>query len=489
MFISLILLIVFALISSLFHFNSKLFRGFIISFTGIFIVMIASILFSIKFSVYMYYNDIDNFLYFIFSNLHIKMNVVSYIYNLGMAIIMFSMTYTVVLVSNIKKALPVASVITIILFLVVTSPDFTEYLFYGIHSFTPTTPVSFYTTLEKLCNWYSCGIFIIHLILPLLIFLRDYFRSKAYINKRRLITPITAQFTIVVFLLYYYLVSIHSAFAPWNMDLLKFPRRMFSTDFSFGMIPSTLLLFSIIFILSVFFNPFEYFKITTKKKYARNSKKLNHNLRMILHSNKNILVTVEKLAEQAIDLKELNPQILISNLNDIQSIASNGLNHISKIIDLINDVSPQTKDTDIIKCIETAIQSINFNGIAIERKYAFDIVILKLDPTHITECFINLFQNCIEAIAHKGNTDGKIQVSVNIELPYVYIDITDNGCGIPKNEINDIFSPLSSSKKSAKNWGMGLNYVENIMNLYGGNIDVKSVVDSHTTFQLSFPYK
>ena len=255
------------------------------------------------------------------------------------------------------------------------------------------------------------------------------------------------------------------------------------------MIPSTVLLFAVIFILSVFFNPFEYFKITTKKKYAKNSRELNHNLRMVLHSNKNILVTVEKLAEQAIDLKEINPQILTNNLNDIRSIAANGLMHISKTIDLINDVSPQTTDTDIIKCIETAIHSINFKNIHIERKYVFDSLILKLDPTHITECFINLFQNCVEAIEQKGNNDGKISIEASIELPYIYIDITDNGCGIPKNEIANIFSPLSSSKKSAKNWGVGLNYVENIMNLYNGNIDVKSVVDSYTTFQLSFPYK
>ncbi len=489
MFISLILLIIFALISSLIHFNSKLFRGFFACFIGVFIVMAASIMFAIKFSIYIYYNDIDNFLYYLFSNMPIKLEKVSRIYNAGMAIIMLSMTYVLVLVSNKNKWIPITSVLSVAVFLIITDPAFTEYLFYKLYSFTPTDSVPFYNSVEQLCRLYSCGIFVIHLILPLILFLRDFFRSKAYINKRRLITTITAQSTLVVFLLYYYLFSVYSTFAPWNVDLLKFPYKTFTTDFSFGMIPSTVLLFAVIFILSVFFNPFEYFKITTKKKYAKNSRELNHNLRMVLHSNKNILVTVEKLAEQAIDLKEINPQILTNNLNDIRSIAANGLMHISKTIDLINDVSPQTTDTDIIKCIETAIDSINFKNIHIERKYAFDSLILKLDPTHITECFINLFQNCVEAIEQKGNNGGKITVDANIELPYIYINITDNGCGIPKNEIANIFSPLSSSKKSAKNWGVGLNYVENIMNLYNGNIDVKSVVDSYTTFQLSFPYK
>ncbi len=92
----------------------------------------------------------------------------------------------------------------------------------------------------------------------------------------------------------------------------------------------------------------------------------------------------------------------------------------------------------------------------------------------------NICKNAIDAIKNKGQIKIKIETIKN----KVFIDISDNGCGIAKNKFKTIFKPGYSSKKYG--WGLGLSLSKRIIEQYHkGEIFVKeSSVKKGTSFRI-----
>ncbi|MEM1124174.1 MAG: HAMP domain-containing sensor histidine kinase, partial [Bacteroidota bacterium] len=77
----------------------------------------------------------------------------------------------------------------------------------------------------------------------------------------------------------------------------------------------------------------------------------------------------------------------------------------------------------------------------------------------------------IEIKAHKNN-EGK-----------TFIEVKDNGPGIPQDVMDKIFVPFFTTKKEGS--GIGLSLSRQIMRLHKGNIEVNSVEGKGTVFTLS----
>jgi two-component system NtrC family sensor kinase len=70
---------------------------------------------------------------------------------------------------------------------------------------------------------------------------------------------------------------------------------------------------------------------------------------------------------------------------------------------------------------------------------------------------------------------------------FVFFEISDNGSGIPKDNLERIFEPFYTSKDVGKGTGLGLTISYNIIKDYGGEIDVESQKGLGTTFIIKFP--
>lgn len=93
----------------------------------------------------------------------------------------------------------------------------------------------------------------------------------------------------------------------------------------------------------------------------------------------------------------------------------------------------------------------------------------------------NLVKNAIDAMKGKGQLSLKLfEADKN-----VYIQITDTGKGIPKNQFNKIFEPGYTTKK--RGWGLGLSLAKRIIEDYhNGKIKVlNSEIGKGSTFQMS----
>ena len=95
----------------------------------------------------------------------------------------------------------------------------------------------------------------------------------------------------------------------------------------------------------------------------------------------------------------------------------------------------------------------------------------------------NICKNAVDAM--KGN--GKINVTLTEEKTHVSINISDNGEGIDKSIIKDIFKPGVSSKK--RGWGLGLSLSKRIVEEYhkGRLFIMQSAKGLGTTFTIKLP--
>ena len=103
-----------------------------------------------------------------------------------------------------------------------------------------------------------------------------------------------------------------------------------------------------------------------------------------------------------------------------------------------------------------------------------------MDPTHLRQILWNLLKNAAEALSGQGIIRVSCQPAKNSEIKMV---VSDNGCGIPANEIASIFNPFFTTKSEGT--GLGLSIVHRILEAYGSRLDIETQVNTGTTF--SFP--
>jgi len=110
------------------------------------------------------------------------------------------------------------------------------------------------------------------------------------------------------------------------------------------------------------------------------------------------------------------------------------------------------------------------------------------DEAQLCQAFNNITMNAIQSMPGGGTltVQAKLLTSSDtkkLALPmadYIAICFTDNGCGIPEDDLKRIFDPYFSTKTGST--GIGLTSVHSIVSKHGGRIDVHSKVGYGSTF-------
>jgi signal transduction histidine kinase len=106
---------------------------------------------------------------------------------------------------------------------------------------------------------------------------------------------------------------------------------------------------------------------------------------------------------------------------------------------------------------------------------------LSADPDQLSQVFVNLILNAIDAMPQGGTL--KVKSSL-FEKFKIAVEISDNGMGIPEEELSHIFDPFYTTKPEGT--GLGLSIVNQIMQEHRGKIEVASKVGEGTAFKLVF---
>lgn len=105
------------------------------------------------------------------------------------------------------------------------------------------------------------------------------------------------------------------------------------------------------------------------------------------------------------------------------------------------------------------------------------------DPNQLQQVFVNVLLNAIYA-SYPG---GKIKVVVGMKGDKAFIDIGDQGKGIPEQEMSRVFNPFYSTKPEGQGTGLGLAVSYGIVNKHGGAITIESKEGEGTCVKVLLP--
>jgi len=110
-------------------------------------------------------------------------------------------------------------------------------------------------------------------------------------------------------------------------------------------------------------------------------------------------------------------------------------------------------------------------------------------PNEIQQVLVNLLKNGAEAVLDEHGTTGAAQVRVQAgrKVDHAWLQVSDNGVGIPEDRRGVVFDPFYTTKPPGKGTGLGLNVVYRIDTKYRGTVQVESTEGQGTTFHIRFP--
>ena len=126
----------------------------------------------------------------------------------------------------------------------------------------------------------------------------------------------------------------------------------------------------------------------------------------------------------------------------------------------------------------------NKSGIRLNTQVTGPDLSVRADRALLEQAFINLIRNSVEAIAGRG--DGKIELRAQAKSGRIYMEVSDNGPGIPADIQSQIFIPFFTTKASGT--GIGMSIVRKIIVLSGGSITFRSDPGQGTVYRVLLPF-
>lgn len=172
--------------------------------------------------------------------------------------------------------------------------------------------------------------------------------------------------------------------------------------------------------------------------------------------------------------------------NDITANLEYTKELLNNLSDYNNAYKLSPKKTELFPYLQAIISSIHptyeYLGISLAEQISSALPALYIDRIKLKQALLNLFRNAAEAVPA---SDGKVKFCAFSSEKAVHISITDNGCGIPEDQLEQIFTPFVTFKKNGT--GLGLSITSQIIQAHGGKIYAENEPDSGASFHMLLP--
>jgi len=162
------------------------------------------------------------------------------------------------------------------------------------------------------------------------------------------------------------------------------------------------------------------------------------------------------------------------------------INHI--VTDLLQTARPhppKVRRSDLNTTVEHAVmlgrQQALAKSVEISLHKDSSLPEVEHDSDQIHQVLLNLLLNALQAI----DKNGEVTVSVQKQGMHVFVEVADNGRGIPPENLPNIFRPFFTTKGDGT--GLGLSLARRIVEDHQGRIDVTSTLGKGTKFKVVLP--
>lgn len=157
-----------------------------------------------------------------------------------------------------------------------------------------------------------------------------------------------------------------------------------------------------------------------------------------------------------------------------------------------------TRINKLITELEPLLRQTLAEDIGLKTRLADDLWLARIDPSQLENALINLALNARDALDSGGQLTIETANTILDELyttqnsdvtpgEYVQISVSDNGRGISKRDLPNVFEPFYTTKEVGKGSGLGLSMVYGFVKQSQGHIKIYSEEGHGTTIKIYIP--
>ncbi len=162
---------------------------------------------------------------------------------------------------------------------------------------------------------------------------------------------------------------------------------------------------------------------------------------------------------------------------------------VSDLLAFSRRSKPQRIPADLNKIVATTLSLVQhkmkLSNVAVESNLAANLPAVSCDPSQIQQVVLNLLLNAAEATS--GRAERRVQIETSVADGMEMLTVSDNGEGIPPENLTKVFDPFFTTKSEGKGVGLGLAVSYGIIQAHGGDIEIKSIPGEGATFLVSLP--
>jgi len=187
--------------------------------------------------------------------------------------------------------------------------------------------------------------------------------------------------------------------------------------------------------------------------------------------------------------KRLKLSFVLEDLPNLLKESLEGTERVRKIVSDLKVFShPAESDPKYADLVEGLKSTLNIVWNELKYKAEVKTEFGELPPVRcvagqINQVFMNLLVNAGQAISNGG----VITLRAHAEGDQAVLEIADNGCGIPRENLRRVFDPFFTTKPVGKGTGLGLAISLDIVRKHGGTLEVASEVGKGTCFTIRLP--
>lgn len=174
-------------------------------------------------------------------------------------------------------------------------------------------------------------------------------------------------------------------------------------------------------------------------------------------------------------------------------LMEDGIKRIQKIVtDLLEYAQTphiERTPTDIRSVVDKSLSFLDYEirkkKIEVIKDIPDGLPIMEIDKHQISQVFVNLFLNSIQAMEQGGI----LRISTRLEDGQLIVTISDTGKGISEEILPKVFDPFFTTKGAEKGTGLGLWITQGIIERHGGIIQLSSKEEEGTTVEIRLPIK
>ncbi|MGO8988666.1 MAG: ATP-binding protein [bacterium] len=208
----------------------------------------------------------------------------------------------------------------------------------------------------------------------------------------------------------------------------------------------------------------------------------------LAHEIRNPLVAIKTLTQllpERLEDEEFRDQFLKIASGEVDRIAT----LVNELLDFARPSDPRLDFENINTILDGMILLVSTETkkkkVDILRSYA-DLPPAQIDREQIKQVFLNILLNAIQATSDNGKITVKTRSFIKPGgEPYIQVECTDTGCGIPPEHIEEIFNPFFTTKSTGS--GLGLSISHQIIQEHRGYIDVESQWGRGSSFFINLP--